>query len=266
MKTTVYVVTHKKVDLTPLALSPCYRLIRVGDCGGQPGELLSDRTGENIAEKNPNYCELTALYWIWKNDVVSDVVGLCHYRRFFTTAKVSASPRHILTEAQIGELLQRYDVITSRKEYSYRGAYRAYLDCGRAKDVETTEQAIRTLCPEYLDAFRSEFLESAGGYPANMLICRKPVLDAYCAWLFPLLNEVEAHTDLIGYTPQEARIYGYLSERLWGVWLAKQDLRVKTMRILNTEESPGVRSCLRECGKAIGLEQATKRGIFRLKK
>ena len=200
MKTTVYVVTHKKVDLTPLSLSPCYRLIRVGAYGGEPGPLLSDRTGENIAGKNANYCELTALYWIWKNDTASDVVGLCHYRRYFTTAKVSASPRHILTEAQITALMQRYDVVTSRKEYSYRGAYRAYLDCGRAKDVETTEQAIRTLCPEYLDAFRSEFLESSGGYPANMFLCRRPVLDAYCAWLFRILDYVEAHTDLTGYT------------------------------------------------------------------
>lgn len=266
MKTTVYVVTHKKVDLTPLSLSPCYRLIRVGAYGGEPGPLLSDRTGENIAEKNANYCELTALYWIWKNDTASDVVGLCHYRRYFTTAKVSASPRHILTEAQITALMQRYDVVTSRKEYSYRGAYRAYLDCGRAKDVETTEQAIRTLCPEYLDAFRSEFLESAGGYPANMFLCRRPVLDAYCTWLFRILDYVEAHTDLTGYTPQEARIYGYLSERLWSVWLAKQDLQVRTMRILNTEETPDGGKYLRECCKAVGLEQAAKRLLFRIRK
>ena len=266
MKTTIYTVTHKPVDLTPLALDPCYQLIRVGDYGREESLLLSDRTGENIAEKNPNYCELTALYWIWKNDHKSDIAGLCHYRRYFTTAKVSADPRYILTQAQIEALLERYDVVTSRKEYSYRGAYQAYLDCGRVKDVETTEQVIRALCPEYLDAFCTEFLESAGGIPANMLICKKSVLDAYCEWLFAILQEVEANTDLTGYTVQEARIYGYLSERLWGVWLAKQNLRVKPMRVLNTEKTLSGKETLQECCKAIGLEQAVKRCVFRLKK
>ena len=57
----VYVVTHKKVDVTPLKLDHCYRLIRVGAYGNEPGHLLADNTGENIAGKNPYYCELTAL-------------------------------------------------------------------------------------------------------------------------------------------------------------------------------------------------------------
>ena len=25
-----------------------------------------DNEGENISKKNPNYCELTGLYWAWK--------------------------------------------------------------------------------------------------------------------------------------------------------------------------------------------------------
>ena len=49
----VYVVTHKKVDVTPLKLDHCYRLIRVGAYGNEPGHLLADNTGENIAVKNP---------------------------------------------------------------------------------------------------------------------------------------------------------------------------------------------------------------------
>ena len=74
----IYVVGHKPFT------GPAYKEyvpIQVGE--GENFLPVRDNTGDNIAEKNKNFCELTALYWMWKNDSTSEFIGLNHYRRYF---------------------------------------------------------------------------------------------------------------------------------------------------------------------------------------
>ena len=67
-ETHVYVVTHKEFDdkcykeYIPIAVGK--NLLENNQCHYQ-----KDNVGENISMKNPNFCELTAQYWIWKNDI-----------------------------------------------------------------------------------------------------------------------------------------------------------------------------------------------------
>lgn len=267
MGTSIYVVSHKPFDQKQYHLDPCYQVIRVGKYSKEENAVgISDATGENIAAKNPNYCELTAHYWIWKNDSKSDVKGLCHYRRYFTSAKVSANSKHILGEKDIDSLLQKYDAIIPLDQSYICGAYKKYLGCGFKKDLDITKEAIKTLTPEYLEYYEKDFENSASFCLGNMLIAKKEVFDAYSEWLFKILDYVEMHTDLTGYTTQEARIYGYISERLLKVWFNANHIKYTTMRVINTEDHHGVKFYAKEILKTGGIYDFIKKMIFKFRR
>ena len=87
------------------------------DSEGNPLDLgwTKDHTGENISELNPGCCELTGLYWGWKN-LKADYIGLVHYRRHFSVKRVSRDPfDNILTGAQLRPMLNRSWVFVPKK-------------------------------------------------------------------------------------------------------------------------------------------------------
>ena len=61
----IYVAMHKKIDLG--FKSDLYEPLLVGSYNKKDKDILRDDKGENISSKNENYCELTGVYWIWKN-------------------------------------------------------------------------------------------------------------------------------------------------------------------------------------------------------
>ena len=65
MDVNIYIATHKKMKQFSLKN---YSVLQVGAEGKESFGYLRDDSGDNISHKNPNYCELTGLYWIWKND------------------------------------------------------------------------------------------------------------------------------------------------------------------------------------------------------
>ena len=70
-----------------------------------------DNTGDNISKKNKNYCELTGLYWAWKN-IDAEYIGLAHYRRHFCIKGAKGSKEEkVLTFPQAAELVKDNDII-----------------------------------------------------------------------------------------------------------------------------------------------------------
>ncbi|MDR2491975.1 MAG: DUF4422 domain-containing protein, partial [Coriobacteriales bacterium] len=45
--------------------------------------MVLDNAGDSISSRNKSFCELTMLYWAWKNQE-ADYYGFCHYRRVFS--------------------------------------------------------------------------------------------------------------------------------------------------------------------------------------
>ena len=58
-----------------------------------------------------------------------------------------------------------------------------------------------------------------------MFVMKKSYFDEYCTWLFDILFTLEKRIDISSYDSYEARIFGFLSERLFNVWLERQNLK-----------------------------------------
>lgn len=249
METKIYVAAQSSVSFP---LEACYVPLF---CGVLPGEadILSDAAGDNISEKNVNYCELTGVYWIWKNSS-ADIVGLCHYRRYFLREEyflknrermkdifISVLPgelkRNMLSEADIQRLLSENDIIIgSALENLYRTNGQQYIQYHKEKDLLTVREVIQERSPLYLRAF-DLFMDCYVIHPCNMFITKKEIFDEYCAWLFDILFEVERRTDLTDYGEYQRRVFGFLSERLFNVWLMMQKYRVVEQSIGLVQEA-----------------------------
>ena len=170
---------------------------------------------------------MTATYWIWKNDRENDIVGLAHYRRFLTQNRFSSSPKYYLDTARAEKTLRHCDFIAT-KRYTTKITVKEHLtESVRECDLALLRETVRVNCPDYLAAF-DEVLSGHESYLLNMFVCRKPEWDRYCAWLFPLLEKMEQRVDMTGYSTQEQRLYGYLAERLFTVYVKRNGLCVKS--------------------------------------
>ena len=221
----VYVATHMK---TEAPLPPNYQYIQVNAANNEFFFPLHDALGEdNISAKNPNYCELTAAYWVWKNDHENEVVGLAHYRRFLTVNKFSSSPHAYLNSPRAENLLKRYDFLATKLYRTNATQKQHLLTYVREKDFDLLRGTVQRLYPAYMPAF-DEVFAGHESYLLNMFICKKQTWDAYYAWLFSILAALEPQVDMTGYSVQEQRLYGFLAERLFTVYVRCNHCRVKS--------------------------------------
>lgn len=217
-----------------------YLPIHVGAEGKESLGYTGDDTGDNISQLNPYYCELTGLYWAWKN-LDADYLGLVHYRRYFTK---KSQPYHesidmdevILSQDDIGHLLDQADVIVPKKRrYYIETLYSHYAHTHDAKHLDKTREIIERLYPQDISVYDS-VMKQRSGYMFNMFIMKKELVKRYCEWLFPIIDGLYKEIDITGYSAFDARLFGRISERLFNVWLKKEELAIKEVPFMYMEK------------------------------
>lgn len=212
--------------------------------------IPGDNTGDNISRRNDRYCELTGLYWAWKNLKNTDIIGLCHYRRYFDFHNQQKKgfpiieypssdfenfdysvPNNILTQ------LKNDEIIVS-KPYIGMPVILDYCVNHVSDDIKILKEVIRTSCDErYYIAFKKVMLQNKIRF-ANMFVMRWERFDAYCSWLFKILFEVENRINIENYSPYQRRIFGFMSERLLNVYILAEKMTMKEFPIISFNDNP----------------------------
>lgn len=222
----IVIATHKQYHMPDDAM---YLPLHVGaegkkDANGNELDFgyAKDNTGDNISELNPGFCELTGLYWAWKN-LNEDYIGLAHYRRHFSMNRKSSNPfDNILSSDELQPLLDRYKVfVPDKRRYYIESLYSHYAHTHYSSQLDETRNVI---CEKYLEYIASydKVVKRTYGYMFNMMIMKRELLNEYCTWLFDILFELRNRIDVTDLSAFQERFYGRISEIIFNVWLEYQ--------------------------------------------
>ncbi len=194
-------------------------------CDGRVADL-TDNTGEHISDRNGNYCELTALYWIWKNKMDTggsadgeegQYYGLCQYRRGF---ELGEDDLLRLSDNDVDVVLP-YPL---PYEPDIHAHHERYI---KEADWQELLRALSELQPEYAADF-PEILSQRYLYNYNVILAKKSVLRDYCAWLFPILMRTEELSGPKG-SERSDRYLGYMGETLETLYFMKNAGRLNVV-------------------------------------
>lgn len=202
-------------------------------------------SGDNIAHKSPYYSESSMFYWVWRNHSHYDYLGVWAYRRFLNiksdgfnynyqpSAMDEIIDNHGLHHEQFINFIKDYDVIVPplrTRDQTIRDHYKSSTDFTAPAYARTV---IAQICPEYLP-FYDEVFDGYDLYWWHIFVAKRAVFCGFAQWLFTILFKIEQHIDFVNnpiYTGIHQRALGYLTERLWNIYLrhaiATQGLRMR---------------------------------------
>jgi hypothetical protein len=244
MNTKILVCCHKK-DIC--ATQEPYMPIHVGKAMSSV-ELgfTGDNSGDNISKKNSSYCELTGIYWAWKNLKDVDVIGLCHYRRYFDFHKqCKFGFRHtsfdencfanidLTIPEQILSKVSEGAVVVADRDHNKNSIGIDYCLYHYSDDLRKLTNIIQSLKNKELEQTYYNFMFANNRFsPYNMFLMNWNDFDEYCGWLFDILYKLEDQIPLSTYNSYQARIFGFIAERLLNVWLIYKKKTIVTKPVI----------------------------------
>lgn len=243
----IAVACHKPSELPN---NPIYCPVQVGSALAKKRMegMLHDDEGDNISEKNPSYCELTAQYWAWKN-LDADYLGLCHYRRFLTFAEgdFKRNERNQICagfiddynkkrfgledEERMHEVIEQYDCVVGELESipkinTPHGKQKTvYLhwakhdrDLINVHDLDRMIEIVDERYPQYSKEMHA-YLNGKVFLGYNVFVMKRALFDEMCSFEFDVLSRLERDVDMSHYSQMRTRIYGFMAEILYSVYV-----------------------------------------------
>lgn len=220
-KTKIFVIYHTPEEVIHTDI---YQPIAVGPNKDSFNEVfLRDDIGENIADKNPHYNEMTAIYWVYTHiDEFKDVnnFGFVHYRRFLCfngldrTAYVKKNiDKNLISinQEKLNRIFVDYDFIAPRPNH-YSSVRKHYQKSHNSVDVDLALEIIKEKTPEYYSDAEDYFANS-DEYSYNMFVFNKEDFIKYGDFVFTVLEEFEKRKTELD------RLY--ISERLTGIFISR---------------------------------------------
>lgn len=180
-----------------------------------------DDSGDNISTKNPNFCELTALYWAWKN-LDADYIGLVHYRRLLMSPNNKSME---ITKEELEKIINKGAevILPKKRNYYIETTYSHYEHNHNINDLLEVRKIIEEKYPTYVSSF-DDVMKKKKSHRFNMLVMKKECFNGYSKWLFDILFELENRVDISEYDQYQARIFGFISERMLDIWIEANNI------------------------------------------
>ncbi len=236
--------------------------------------MIGDDTGENISDLNRYYCELTGIYWAWKNYTIlgdPEYIGFNHYRRMlafsnedqgtscFVQCLSSMERMRLLASDVILPLLDEYDIFVPQatsvdapmfvpkpplkndEQYKSIVARETLPDVRGERFRDIAMERIRTRWAEFVRP-AEEYESRRNQWKWNIFILKKTIFFDYCEFIFDILFSVEPNVRGVPFLSiQHKRVLAFLGEWLTGVYILrnaeKKEHKIRELQpilILNT--------------------------------
>lgn len=243
----IFICAYKKFDCP--VKDESYKFLSLGNNTELYGDnIYRDDTLDNVSDLNLFYSELSGYYWIYKNYDIKDYIGFCHYRRYFTF--FDNVPDMYNEDCDI--------IVPSPLILSQDNMYNQYKRCHNIEDLEFVAKLMIDKYNVPKEVVIETLHSSQQMFCFNMFVTSKDIFKEYCELFFNICNDylnhynIKTQNDIIAFVDQnkekylkstypgndikyQSRIGGFLSERIFNIFVKWKQLKIKDVGVNLTE-------------------------------